>query len=141
MKFTRSASANWQGTGMEGTGTVSTQSGILNNTNLTFKSRFADAAGTNPEELVAAAHAGCYSMKLSFVLNEAGYTASNIDTQAVATFEDGAITNIKLTLTASVPGMSEADFQAAAINAKENCPISKSLTAAIELDAQLVNAS
>lgn len=138
MKFTREASANWKGTGKEGVGTVSTQSTTLNNAQLSFKTRFADGVGTNPEELIGAAHAGCFSMKLSFVLNEAGFTADNIDTVAKVTFEDGRISVIHLDLTASVPGISEEQFQAAAQNAKENCPISKSLNAEITLSATLV---
>lgn len=138
MKFTREASANWKGTGKEGVGTVSTQSTTLNNAQLSFKTRFADGVGTNPEELIGAAHAGCFSMKLSFVLNEAGFTADNIDTVAKVTFEDGKISVIHLELTASVPGISEEQFQAAAQNAKENCPISKSLNAEITLSATLV---
>lgn len=137
MKFTRSASANWQGTGMEGSGTISTQSTTLNKTQLSFKTRFAEGTGTNPEELLGAAHAGCFSMKFSFVLNEMGYTAENIDTDAKVTFEDGKITAVALTLTASVPGITEEKFQEAAKNAKENCPVSQVLKAEILLDARL----
>lgn len=138
MKFTRQASANWQGTGKEGKGTVSTASNVLNKASLTFKTRFADEAGTNPEELIGAAHAGCYSMKLSFVLNEQGFTADNIDTKASVTFEEGKITTVKLEVKAKVPGINEEQFAAAAKNAKENCPVSLVLNAQIELDAQLV---
>ncbi|MCU0326029.1 MAG: OsmC family protein [Spirosomaceae bacterium] len=138
MKFTRKASANWKGTGKEGVGTVSTESTTLHNAQVSFKTRFADGVGTNPEELIGAAHASCFSMKLSFVLNEAGFTAENIDTVAKVTFEDGAITTITLDLTATIPGISEEQFQAAAQNAKENCPISKSLKAEILLNAALV---
>lgn len=138
MKFTRQASANWQGTGKEGKGTVSTASTVLNKANLTFKTRFADDAGTNPEELIGAAHAGCYSMKLSFVLNEQGFTADNIDTKASVTLEDGKITTVKLEVRAKVPGINDEQFAAAAKNAKENCPVSMVLNAQIELDAQLV---
>lgn len=138
MKFTRKASANWKGTGKDGIGTVSTESTTLDNAQVSFKTRFADGVGTNPEELIGAAHASCFSMKLSFVLNEAGFTAENIDTVAKVTFEDGAITTITLDLTATIPGISEEQFQAAAQNAKENCPISKSLTAEIILNAALV---
>lgn len=138
MKFTREASANWKGTGKDGVGLVSTQSTTLNNAQLSFKTRFTDGVGTNPEELIGAAHAGCFSMKLSFVLNEAGFTADNIDTVAKVTFEDGRISVIHLDLTASVLGISEEQFQAAAQNAKENCPISKSLNAEITLSATLV---
>lgn len=138
MKFTREASANWQGTGMEGKGTISTQSTTLNQAQLSFKTRFENGVGTNPEELIGAAHAGCFSMKLSFVISEAGYTPGNIDTVAKVTFEDGKITAVHLDLTATVAGMSEDDFQKAAQNAKENCPVSQLLKAAITLDAKLV---
>ncbi len=137
MKFTRNASANWKGTGMEGSGTISTQSTTLDKAQLSFKTRFADGVGTNPEELLGAAHAGCFSMKLSFVLNEAGFTADNIDTVAKVTFEDGKITTITLDLTATVPGITEEQFQEAAKNAKENCPISQALNSEIILDAKL----
>jgi len=137
MKFTRNASANWKGTGMEGSGTISTQSTTLDKAQLSFKTRFADGVGTNPEELLGAAHAGCFSMKLSFVLNEAGFTADNIDTVAKVTFEDGKITTITLDVTAKVPGITEDQFQEAAKNAKENCPISQALNSEIILDAKL----
>ncbi len=138
MKFTRTASARWNGSGMEGTGTVSTQSTTLNNTQYSFKSRFQEGVGTNPEELIGAAHAGCFSMKLSFVLGEMGFTPNSIDTEAKVTFEDGAITLITLVLKASIPGITEPDFIKAANNAKENCPISKLLNTKIELETSLV---
>jgi lipoyl-dependent peroxiredoxin len=138
MKFTRHASANWKGTGMEGVGMVSTQSTTLNNAQLSFKSRFAEGVGTNPEELIGAAHAGCFSMKLSFVLNEMGFTADNIDTVAKVTLEDGKINKIHLELTASVPNISQEQFQDAAANAKANCPVSQLFNAEISLTATLV---
>lgn len=138
MKFTRKANANWKGTGMEGKGTISTQSTTLDNAQLSFKTRFADGVGTNPEELIAAAHSGCYTMQLSFLLNEAGFTADNLDTEAQLTFEDGTITKIHLKLEAEVPGITEQDFQAAAQKAKEICPVSKVLNAEITLSATLV---
>lgn len=138
MKFTRSAKANWQGTGMEGKGTVSTQSTTLNEAQVSFKTRFADGVGTNPEELIGAAHASCFSMKLSFVLTEMGFVPGNIDTTAKVTFEDGSITRIHLELLASIEGISEEAFQAAALDAKANCPISKLLNAEITLNATLV---
>jgi osmotically inducible protein OsmC len=137
MKFTRTASANWQGTGKEGKGKVSTQSTVLNNTQYSFLTRFENGVGTNPEELIGAAHASCFSMKLSFVLNEAGFTASNIDTVSKITFEDGKITNAHLELKASVPGISPEQFAEAAKNAKENCPISLLLNTNITLEAKL----
>ena len=138
MKFTRKANANWKGTGMEGTGKISTESTTLNNAQLSFKTRFADGVGTNPEELIAAAHSGCYTLQLSFLLNEAGFTAENLDTEAQVTFEDGTITKIHLKLEANVPGITEQDFQAAAQKAKEICPVSKLLKAEITLSATLV---
>lgn len=134
----RSASANWQGTGKEGKGTVSTQTGVLSNTPYSFTSRFEDGAGTNPEELVAAAHAGCFTMKLSFVISAAGLTPGNIDTKATITFENGAITNSHLEVTASVPGLDAEKFAEYAKDAEENCPISKLLNTNITMDAKLV---
>ncbi len=138
MKFTRKANANWKGTGMEGKGSISTESTTLDKAQLSFKTRFADGVGTNPEELIAAAHSGCYTMQLSFLLNEAGFTADNLDTEAQVTFEDGTITKIHLKLEATVPGITEQDFQAAAQKAKEICPVSKLLKAEITLSATLV---
>ena len=138
MKFTRKATANWKGTGMEGTGKVSTQSTVLNDTQLSFKTRFADGVGTNPEELLAAAHSGCFTMQLSFLLNEAGFTADNLDTEAKVTFEDGTITTIVLDLTGSVPGITPQQFNEIADKAKQICPISKAINADISLNVTLV---
>ncbi|RZJ68654.1 MAG: OsmC family peroxiredoxin [Flavobacterium sp.] len=137
MKFTRKANANWQGTGMEGTGKISTASKTLDNAQLSFKTRFADGVGTNPEELIAAAHSGCYTMQLSFLLNEAGFTADNLDTEATLTFEDGTITKLHLDLNATVPGIEDAQFQEIAAKAKAICPVSKVLNAEISLTATL----
>ena len=137
MKFTRQASANWKGTGMEGVGTISTQSTTLDNAQLSFKTRFAEGVGTNPEELIGAAHAGCFSMQFSFLLNEAGFTADNIDTIAKVTFDEGTITKINLDLTATIPNITEEQFQATALAAKEKCPISRLLNAEITLTATL----
>ncbi len=138
MKFTRQASANWKGTGMEGVGTISTQSTTLDKAQLSFKTRFAEGVGTNPEELVGAAHAGCFSMQFSFLLNEAGFTADNIDTNAKVMFEDGTITHIILDLTATIPGISDEKFQETALAAKAKCPISRLFNAEITLNAALV---
>ena len=138
MKFTRQASANWKGTGMEGVGTISTASTTLNKTQYSFKTRFADGVGTNPEELIGAAHAGCFSMQFSFLLNEAGFTADNIDTNAKVTFEDGTITTIQLDLTATIPNITNEQFQETALKAKEVCPVSKLLKAEITLNANLL---
>ena len=137
MNFTRQASANWKGTGMEGVGSISTQSTTLDNAQFSFKTRFAEGVGTNPEELIGAAHAGCFSMQFSFLLNEGGFTADNIDTIAKVTFEDGTITKINLDLTATIPTITEEQFQAVALAAKEKCPISRLLNAEITLAATL----
>ena len=136
----RFATANWKGSGKEGKGTNSTQSGILNNTQYSYKSRFEEGTGTNPEELVAAAHAGCFSMKLSFVLNAAGFTADNIDTKCTIDFDPaaGAIVGSHLEVKATVPGIDAAKFAECAAEAKANCPISKLLNTNITMDASLV---
>src|SRR3954471_4632226 len=123
----RSATANWQGTGKEGKGTLSTQSNLLNKANYSFTTRFENAPGTNPEELIAAAHAGCFSMKLSFVLVAAGFTADNIDTKCEITLDSGTITLSHLTVNAKVPGISKEQIDAAVADAKANCPVSKLL--------------
>ena len=133
----RRASATWKGTGKEGTGTVSTQSTALNNIQFSYGSRFEEGVGTNPEELVGAAHAGCFSMKLSFLIVADGFVAESINTSAKVTLDQGKITTVDLTVTAKVPGMSAEQFEAAAQNAKENCPISKSLNADITVNATL----
>lgn len=138
MKFTRQANANWQGTGMEGKGTISTQSTTLDKAQLSFKTRFEEGVGTNPEELIAAAHSGCFSMKLSFVLTDMGFVPTSIDTIAKVTFEDGKITLIHLDLKAKIDGITEEQFQEVAINAKENCPISQLLNTEITLNAVLL---
>ncbi|HVW99881.1 MAG TPA: OsmC family protein [Candidatus Babeliaceae bacterium] len=133
----RHATAIWQGAGKDGKGSLSTQSTVLNKTQYSYKSRFEEGPGTNPEELIAAAHAGCFSMKLAFVLQEAGFVADEIETKCDITMENGAITKSHLTLKAKIPGISREKFEESAKNAKENCPVSKSLTAAISMDATL----
>jgi lipoyl-dependent peroxiredoxin len=133
----RSATANWKGTGKEGKGLVSTASTVLNNTQYSFNSRFAEGVGTNPEELIAAAHSGCFAMKLSFVLNEAGFTADDLTVKCTINFENGAITNSHLDLTAKIPGITAEKFQACAADAKANCPISKLLNTDITMEARL----
>ncbi|MBT30935.1 MAG: OsmC family peroxiredoxin [Thalassobius sp.] len=138
MKFTRKASANWKGTGKEGKGTVSTESTTLSQTQVSYKSRFEEGTGTNPEELVAAAHSSCFTMQLSFLLNEEGYTADNLDTDAKITFEDGAITKIHLELEGQVPEIAEDEFKKIAEKAKEVCPISKLLDTEITLSVTLL---
>ena len=134
----RTAKAVWNGSGKEGNGKLTTQSGTLSNTQYSYKSRFEEGVGTNPEELVAAAHAGCFAMKLSFVLQAAGFTADSLDVDAAVTLEDGTITSSKLMLKAKIPGISPEKFKESAEDAKLNCPISKLLNTAISLDASLV---
>jgi osmotically inducible protein OsmC len=138
MKFTRSASSNWKGTGMDGKGLITTQSKTLDNAQLSFKTRFDQGVGTNPEELIAAAHSGCFTMQLSFLLSEAGFVPEDLNTEAKVTFEDGSITLIHLELTGKVTGISEDDFQKTAQKAKEICPISKLLNTKITLLATLL---
>lgn len=133
MKFTRKASANWKGGGKDGKGTLSTQSTVLDNTPYSFHTRFENGKGTNPEELVGAAHAGCFTMQLSFLLVEAGVTAENLDTTAQVTFEDGNITHIELNLSGTVD-MDGTKFKEVAEKAKEICPISKLLKTKITLN-------
>ncbi len=137
----RSASAVWTGDLRSGKGTISTESGVLSDTQYSFKTRFEQGTGTNPEELIAAAHAGCFSMALSVELQKAGLIADRIATKADVTLEQKvggfAITTVHLTLRAKVPGASQADFDEAAQAAKAGCPVSKLLRADITLDAQL----
>ncbi len=134
----RTATANWKGTGKEGKGIVSTASTVLNNTQYSFNSRFAEGVGTNPEELIAAAHSGCFAMKLSFVLNEAGFTPDDLTVTCAINFENGVITNSHLKLVGKVPGISKEKFEACAADAKANCPISKLLNTEITLETSLV---
>lgn len=137
----RTASAVWNGNLKDGKGSISTQSGVLTNAQYGFKTRFEDGPGTNPEELIAAAHAGCFSMALSAQLGEAGLTADSIDTSAAVTLEklaDGfTITAVHLNLVARIPGTNQAQFEAIANKAKVGCPVSKLLNAKITLDAKL----
>ncbi len=138
----RSASAHWQGGLKDGKGTVSTASGVLSQTQYSFSTRFENGVGTNPEELIAAAHAGCFSMALSGQLDAAGLKAEAIDTTATLTMEKTdagfTITKIHLDLKAKIPGGDAAKFQTAAANAKAGCPVSRVLKAEITLDAKLV---
>jgi osmotically inducible protein OsmC len=121
----RNATAVWNGAGKEGNGTITTQSNTLDNTQFSYLSRFENGTGTNPDELVAAAHASCFSMKLAFVLNAAGFTASKIETRCDITLDQGSITESHLNVKATIPGISEDDFNKALTEAKENCTISK----------------
>ncbi len=135
------ASAHWEGDIKKGKGTISTQSGALKEQPYGFNTRFEDEPGTNPEELIGAAHAGCFSMAFSLELGNAGYTADSIDTKAKVTLDkdgDGfSITKIHLDMNATIPGIDDAEFQKIANGAKEGCPVSKVLNADITLDAKL----
>jgi lipoyl-dependent peroxiredoxin len=135
----RHATAVWKGSGKEGNGAITSQSTVLNNTQYSFNTRFADGIGTNPEELIAAAHAGCLAMKLSFVLNAAGFTADELNVTANVNLNTtlGAIDTIHLEVKASVPGISEEKFAECAADAKANCPISKLFNAEITMEASL----
>jgi lipoyl-dependent peroxiredoxin len=137
MKFTRNASARWNG-GKEGKGTLSTQSGAIKEMPYTFKMRFGSDPGTNPEELIGAAHSGCFSMQLAIFLEQAGFKPESLDTTADVTIEDGTITIVKLNLTGDVPGISAEQFSEIANKAKETCPVSKVLNAEIILTEKLV---
>ena len=142
MKINRSGSAVWSGGLKDGRGSISTQSGALNAQPYGFAMRFEGVPGTNPEELIGAAHAGCFTMALSNILGQEGLTAERLDTTAVVTLEQGddgfAITTVKLTLKATIPGATDERFQELAAKAKANCPVSKLLKADISLDAELL---
>ena len=139
MKFTRKAQAQWKGGGKDGKGTLTSTSGVLSSTPYSFHTRFEDGEkGTNPEELVGAAHAGCFAMQLSFLLVEAGFTATTLDVGAVVAFQDGKVTTITLNLEGDVPNISGEQFQEIATKAKDVCPISNLLNAEIVLNASLV---
>ncbi|MBL6080599.1 OsmC family protein [Belnapia sp. T18] len=137
----RSASAHWQGSGKEGTGSLTTQSGVLKDSQYGFKTRFENGPGTNPEELIAAAHAGCFTMALAFQLSGAGHEPQALDTSAKVSLEqEGSgwkIAAVALTLKAKVPGLSQEEFRKLADAAKAGCPVSKVLNASITLDATL----
>ena len=137
----RKVNAIWKGDGIDGEGVLTAQSGAFNNMPYSFKTRFKNddgQLGTNPEELIAAALAGCFNMKLSFVLNEVNFKPEEISTEAVLTFVDGEVTSIDLKLHAKVPGITQENFIKLAEEAKENCPISGVLNCKIELNSHLV---
>ena len=143
MTIKKTASAHWEGDVKTGIGSISTETGVLNKAPYGFKARFEGGKGTNPEELIGAAHAGCFSMALSMSLGEAGLKPDSIDTQAEVSLDkvEGGygITAVHLTLKAKVPGASQAQFEEATKKAKEGCPVSKVLNAKITLDATLVS--
>lgn len=133
----RTATAVWRGTGKEGTGTLSTQSGAIKDTPYTFVSRFEQGDGTNPEELIAAAHAGCFTMKLSFLIVAEGLVAEKLETTCTVKLGDDGVTNSDLVLTASIPGISDDVFEKIVAEATETCPISKLLDVDISVEAIL----
>jgi len=137
----RKARAVWNGTGRDGKGRLSTDSGVLSDTPYSFRTRFENEKGTNPEELIAAAHAGCFTMALAFQLQTAGYMPTELSTEAAVTLEPEGqgfrISRSALSLRATVPNLDEATFQRLAGDAEKNCPVSKVLNAQITLDAKL----
>lgn len=137
----RNATAVWNGTGKEGTGNITTQSSALNKTPYLYGSRFEDGNGTNPEELMAAAHAGCFTMKLAFELNAAGFTADELTTKCIITLDPGkgSITKSELTCTAKIPEISAAKFEEIATKAKTECPVGKAYNCETSLDAKLAS--
>lgn len=135
----RKATAIWNGTGKEGKGHLTTQTGVLDKTQYSFSSRFEDGIGTNPEELIAAAHAGCFAMKLSFNLSGAGFTPGELHATCTITFEDGTVKSSAITLNAQVPDISEEKFSELVKDAEINCPISKLLNTDISVEYKLTN--
>lgn len=136
----RNATAIWQGSGKDGKGNLTTQSTTLNKTQYSYSSRFEEGVGTNPEELIAAAHAGCFTMALSFKIDEAGFKAENLETKCVINLDakEGKITESMLTLIATVPGISKEKFDELVADAEKNCPISKLLNTEIKVEATLI---
>lgn len=136
----RTAKAHWIGTIKEGKGELTTQSEILNKTNYSFKTRFVgDEKGTNPEELLAAAHAGCFTMAVSFALTEKGLSATSLDTEATVSMENFGITSVHLSITGNVSGISAEEFEAITKEAEQNCLISKVLKIPVSSEAHLVS--
>jgi osmotically inducible protein OsmC len=135
----RNATAVWNGTIKEGKGHLTTQSTTLNKTQYSFNSRFEEGVGTNPEELMAAAHAGCFTMKLSLDLTTAGFKPESLETTATITLDNGTITNSDLVLTGKIPGISEEEFQHIAAGAKTDCPVSKAYNLQMSLSATLID--
>lgn len=135
----RNATAIWQGSGKDGKGNLTTQSTTLNQTQYSYNSRFEEGVGTNPEELIAAAHAGCFTMALSFNIDKAGFKAENLETKCVINLDpkEGKITESVLTLNATVPGLSKEKFDELVADAEKNCPISKLLNTEIRVEATL----
>lgn len=137
MSIKRKATAVWLGSGKEGSGHLSTKSQVLKETQYSFSSRFEEGIGTNPEELIAAAHAGCFNMKLSFVLGDAGYAPERLETVCTVVLGDGAVTEIHLALEATVKEISSEKFKECLSEAAHNCPISKLMRTRIRVTSRL----
>ncbi|TKC65197.1 OsmC family protein [Pedobacter hiemivivus] len=133
----RTATAVWHGSGKDGNGHLTTQSTILDKSQYSFNSRFAEGKGTNPEELLAAAHAGCFTMKLSFVLGDAGFVPDSLETTAYINFENGSITASHLVVRAKIKGIDQALFDTSVRDAELNCPVSRVLNAEITVESSL----
>lgn len=138
MQIKRKSTAIWSGTGKDGKGSLTTQSTVLNETQYGFNSRFADGIGTNPEELIAAAHAGCFSMKLAFNLQAAGFAADELKTNCEIVLEDGNIIESNLTLLAKIKDIKSEKFEELVKDAETNCPVSKLLNTKISINYQLI---
>jgi osmotically inducible protein OsmC len=134
----RNATAVWSGSLKEGAGKITTQSNVLSNTQYSFKTRFEDGNGTNPEELVAAAHAGCFTMQLTAYINEAGFNVASIETKCDIDFQNGSIVGSHLSVLARIDDIETDEFQQLVSKAEKNCPISKLLSTAITSNATLV---
>lgn len=134
----RNATAVWSGDVKTGNGTISTQSTTLNNAQYSYKTRFEDGVGTNPEELIAAAHSGCFTMQLSAYITEEGYTVERLETKCDVDFQEGSVVSSHLTVTGKINGISNDDFQKLVTKAEENCPISRLLDTAITSSATLL---
>ena len=137
MQLKRSATARWNGSGKEGNGSFNTASNAIKELPYSYKTRFENEPGTNPEELIGAAHAGCFSMKLAFNLQEAGITAESIETKATVILDNGAVTESNLETRVKAPGLDQAKLDELANHAKENCPISMLLNAKMSVKAEL----
>ncbi|MES2140599.1 MAG: OsmC family peroxiredoxin [Bacteroidota bacterium] len=133
----RTSTAIWHGSGKKGSGNITSQSHALENAHYAYNTRFENEKGTNPEELIAAAHAGCFTMKLSFLLEDAGFIADTIETTSEVTLEKGVIGGSHLIVKAKIPGISKERFAEYAINARDNCPVSRALFLSITMEATL----
>lgn len=133
----RTSTSIWEGTIKDGKGTLSTASGVLKDAQYSYKTRFEEGQGTNPEELIAAAHSGCFNMKLSAILSEANYQPEKLETTCEIEFEDGKIKKSFLRLKARIPNIDQDEFERAVVDAKENCPISQLLNTEIDFSARL----